>query len=122
MTFSMQPVVALTLGDPAGIGAELIARLVNKPEGYRLANIVLVGGAWLWEEGQRIAGVPVAVSPVHRVDHVRGRSDTSRPAFLSMDTVSPEQVNRGKAEAPGARYALQLLNLCMDAVQAGEID
>ncbi len=41
------PVVALTLGDPAGIGAELIARLLAKPESMELANIVLVGDRWL---------------------------------------------------------------------------
>lgn len=27
-----KPVLALTLGDPAGVGAELIARLVARPE------------------------------------------------------------------------------------------
>ena len=32
MATASLPVVALTLGDPAGIGAELIARLLAKPE------------------------------------------------------------------------------------------
>ncbi|PKD78594.1 4-hydroxythreonine-4-phosphate dehydrogenase, partial [Escherichia coli] len=44
---SAKPVIALTLGDPAGIGPELIARLLARPEATQLANIVLVGDEWL---------------------------------------------------------------------------
>ena len=63
-TTAERPVVALTLGDPAGIGAELIARLLAQPEAAQRANTVLVGDPWLWEEGQRIAGVRVATDAV----------------------------------------------------------
>lgn len=116
------PVVALTLGDPAGIGPELIARLLARPEATRHANIVLVGDPWLWDDGQRIAGVQVGTEAVASLAEVRGRSGTSRPAFLRMDTVAQSDVHRSRAEAAGGRSVLQVLDLCMDAAQAGEID
>ena len=50
------PVVALTLGDPAGIGPELIAKLLARPDATSRANLVLIGDPWLWEAGQRVAG------------------------------------------------------------------
>ena len=122
MSASAKPVVALTLGDPAGIGAELIARLLAKPEAAEQANIVLVGDPWLWQEGQRIAGVQVETDAVASLAAVRGRADTARPAFLAVDTVDPQAVHRSQAEAPGGQSVLKVLNQCMDAALAGQID
>jgi len=116
------PVVALTLGDPAGIGAELIARLLARPQTTQAANVVLVGDPWLWQDGQTIAGTALRLDPVATLAAVRGRADTSRAAFLAVDTVQPAQVHRGQAEAAGGASVLQVLNRCMDAAQAGEID
>jgi 4-hydroxythreonine-4-phosphate dehydrogenase len=117
-----KPVVALTLGDPAGIGAELVARLLARPETTRTANVVLVGDPWLWQDGQTIAGTALQLDPVATLAAVRGRADTSRAAFLAVDTVQPEQVRRGQAEAAGGASVLQVLNRCMDAAQFGAID
>ena len=116
------PVVALTLGDPAGIGAELIARLLARPQTTQAANVVLVGDPWLWQDGQTIAGTALRLDPVATLAAVRGRADTSRAAFLAVDTVQPAQVHRGQAEAAGGASVLQVLNRCMDAAQSGAID
>ena len=116
------PVVALTLGDPAGIGAELIARLLAKPEAAALANIVLIGDRWLWDEGQRIAGTAVATDEVRSLAEVRGRTSTARPAFLAVHSIDPALVQRGQAAAPGGRSVLEVLDRCMDATLAGEVD
>jgi 4-hydroxythreonine-4-phosphate dehydrogenase len=117
-----KPVVALTLGDPAGIGAELIARLLAKPEATQKANIVLVGDRWLWEEGQRIAGVTVATTDIETLGAARARADTAIPAFIAVNTVAQADVHRSKAEAAGGRSVLNILDRCMDAALAGEID
>ena len=116
------PVVALTLGDPAGIGAELIARLLSRPEATALANIVLIGDRWLWTEGQRIAGSAVATQDVQAFAEVRGRAGATRPAFLAIESIDPAHVHRGRAEAAGGRSVLQVLDRCMDATLAGEVD
>src|SRR6266705_4182475 len=55
MNMNEPPVVALTLGDPAGIGPELIAKLLADPATCAQANVVLVGDPWSWEDGQTIA-------------------------------------------------------------------
>jgi 4-hydroxythreonine-4-phosphate dehydrogenase len=117
-----KPVVALTLGDPAGIGPELIARLLARPETLAQANVVLVGDTWLWEDGQRIAGVHIECDPVAGFDEVRQRRDTSRAALLAVDTVQPAQVQRAQAQAAGGASALAVLDRCLDAARAGQID
>ncbi|MDO4231047.1 MAG: 4-hydroxythreonine-4-phosphate dehydrogenase PdxA [Lautropia sp.] len=119
---SVKPVVALTLGDPAGIGPELIARLLATPEATTLANIVLVGDPWLWEDGQRIAGLSTELVPVNVLAEVRLRTNTDRAAFLAVDTIDPRDVTRSQAQAPGGRSVLRVLDQCMDGVLAGELD
>ncbi|MGC3024242.1 4-hydroxythreonine-4-phosphate dehydrogenase PdxA [Burkholderia sp. DN3021] len=116
------PVVALTLGDPAGIGAELIAKLLARPDAAAHANLVLIGDRWLWEAGQRVAGVQVDVEPVASLAAVRGRPSTARAAFVEVDTVDPAQVTVGHAGAAGGRSTLAVLDQCLDAALAGDID
>jgi len=122
MTTPLRPVVALTLGDPAGIGPELVARLLSRPDVPRQANIVLVGDPWLWEQGQRVAGVRVATRPVEDFAEVRARPDADVPAFLPMNTVDPVDVIVGTARAAGGKSVLQVLDRCMTAAMDGEID
>lgn len=117
-----RPVVALTLGDPAGIGPELIAKLLAQSDVRQRANVVLVGDPWLWEQGQQVAGLRVSVEPVDDLAKVRARAHMEMPAFLAMDTVQPQQVQRGVAGAAGGQSVLKVLDLCMDATLANHID
>ena len=119
---SVQPVVAVTLGDPAGIGSELVARLLARTDLMSLANVVLVGDPWLWAEGQAIAGLQVPTQTVSSFAQVRGRADNSIPAFLAMDTVRPELVVKAQAGAAGGASVLAVLDCCMDATLEGHID
>lgn len=116
------PVVALTLGDAAGIGPELIARLLSQPGVTDRANIVLLGDAWLWQDGQAIAGLSVATQTVSSLAEVRGRPDTSLPAFVSTDTLTQDQVVRGLAQPGCGAAVLNVLDLCMDGTKRGEVD
>ncbi len=122
MTIKKMPVVALTLGDAAGIGPELIAKLLSQPCITDAANIVLVGDPWLWQDGQTIAGVTVDTQSVSSLAEVRSRADHSLPAFLALETIRPDQVQRSQPQAACGASTLQILNLCMDGAKHGEVD
>jgi 4-hydroxythreonine-4-phosphate dehydrogenase len=117
-----RPVVAITLGDPAGIGPELVARLLARQDLMAEANVVLVGDPWLWEDGQAVAGLRVATQPLDSLAAVRARADTSTPAFVHTHTVAPEQVQRAQTSAACGASVLKVLDQCMDATLAGHID
>ena len=114
-TSAHTPVIALTLGDPAGIGPELIARLIANHPVTSLARVVLVGDAWLWAHGQQVAGVQVRTEPVASFTEAASRPDGSAVAFLAMDTVAPRDVQVGHVGAVGGKSVLQVLDACMDA-------
>src|SRR6266702_2091284 len=53
---SMKPRIAVLLGDPAGIGPELIARLLAKAENRARADLLIIGDRRELETGMEIAG------------------------------------------------------------------
>ena len=114
-----RPVVAVTFGDASGIGPELVAKLLARPEALAAAKILLVGDPWVWTEGQRIAGTAIKTKTIGDWSEARGGES---PMFLELDTVAkadivPAQVTMAAGE--GARLAL---TACLDAVKAGQID
>jgi 4-hydroxythreonine-4-phosphate dehydrogenase len=118
---SVLPVVAVTLGDPAGIGAELVAKLLARGDVLSQAKVVLAGDPWLWEEGQAIAGRKVATRSLGSFEEARALPN-DLPLFLPLETVRPGQVARSTVSAAGGASALQALKTCLDAASAGSID
>jgi 4-hydroxythreonine-4-phosphate dehydrogenase len=106
LSISQKPAVALTLGDPAGIGSELMAKLLARSGVIEHAKVVLVGDAWLWEEGQAIAGVSVTTRAVSEFDQVRSFPAGS-PLFLPVESIRPGEVHRSTVSAAGGASVLK---------------
>lgn len=117
-----RPTIALTLGDPAGIGPELIAKLMARDELVRQATVVLVGDRWVWEDAQRVSGSRVPLREISSIDAVRQAEMAGPPLFMPVHTVQPHDVQPGVANTAGGASVLRTLKLCLDAATAGMID
>jgi len=114
-----KPVVAVTFGDACGIGPELIAKLLARPDAKDVATMVVVGDAWVWDEGQRVAGTTTTLKPISDWKEAR---DGEGPFFLSIDSVAKSDVTAGQMTPAAGRGARAALTQCLDAVQRGDID
>ena len=117
-----KPTIALTLGDPAGIGPELIAKLLNTPNLTDHANIVVIGDTWLWHQGQKIAGVQINTRLIDCLADARQYQNEQQILLVSVDTIMPEEVTLGVATSSGGSSVLQVLDLCLKAVSKRDID
>lgn len=116
------PTIALTLGDPAGIGAEVVAKLAARIELMRQARVVVVGDRWVWEDGQQIAGMRTELHDVASISEARVWNEPGVPCFFPIETVRRDEVARATATAAGGASVLRALSVCLDAARTGEID
>lgn len=114
-----KPVIAVTFGDASGIGPELVAKLLARPDVRDAAHIVLVGDAWVWEEGQRVAGTAVPVRAIQNWSQAR---EGATPTLLALDTVARADIVPAQVTAAAGRGARAALTACLDAAKRGDID
>ena len=122
MTARPLPTIALTLGDPAGIGPEIVAKLVAGVELMHQARVVVAGDSWVWEDGQEIAGTRTELHRIGSIAEARTWDQPGVSCFFSIETVRREEVTRATAGAAGGASVLRALTICLDAARAGEID
>lgn len=115
-----KPIVAVTFGDASGIGPELVAKLLARPEVLAVANIVLVGDAWVWAQGQRIAGTNTKVKTVR--DWREARAGDGMPILLETDTVAAADIVPAQVTAAAGKGARMALTACLDAAKRGDAD
>ena len=73
-----RPVIALAMGDPAGISPELTAKIAALPEARAAARMIVVGDRRVFDEGAKVAGVAADVDVVGANDALP--ADSGRPA------------------------------------------
>jgi len=56
-----RPLLALTLGDPCGIGPEIIVRAATRPAVHEAARLVAVGRAEILRRAGRLVDSPLEV-------------------------------------------------------------
>ncbi|MFU8817344.1 MAG: 4-hydroxythreonine-4-phosphate dehydrogenase PdxA [Pseudomonadales bacterium] len=111
--------LALTLGDPAGIGTEVAARVLagDRPGGRPL---LLVGARWALEAGAAVAGV--TLPRLQLVDHP-GQVDGPL-ALLPVDVAVPG-FTFGRVDAACGELAVRSVEVaaraCLDGALAGMI-
>jgi 4-hydroxythreonine-4-phosphate dehydrogenase len=115
-----RPVIAITLGDASGIGPELVAKLLTRPDVLAAASVVLVGDDWVWKDAQRIAGTTVPVTDIS--DCRQARECGQGVMMLALESVSQADIVRSQSTAAAGRGALQALTVCLEAARRGEID
>lgn len=115
------PRIAIIPGEPAGIGPELVARLLAEPDVAQTASILLVGDRHVFELGRRQAGADWALREVD-ADEPAGWSEGEGYALLATDTIAPCDVRIAEVSEAGGRSSLRTLDMAVDMAVAGTVD
>ena len=110
----VRPRVAVTFGDPAGVGPELIAKLLAQPRTTQVADLLLISD----EEEIAAAGADAGVQIEYTTEPVPGK-----PLLHPTRGIRPAGgFVRQQATAEGGRWALDALATALDLANSGEVD
>lgn len=113
-------IIGITMGDPAGIGAEISVKLFADPSLYQKCRPLLIGDAAVIEQAIRIIGAPLSVRTVQDVRDARfsfGFIDV-----LHIPCVDITQFSFGEVSAMCGDAAFQYVKTAIELAMEKKID
>jgi 4-hydroxythreonine-4-phosphate dehydrogenase len=115
-----RPTIALAMGDPCGISAELTAKLLCDLQVTEAANLIVIGDRRVLAEGEAVAGVE-AVCDIWRPSDA-APSMQGRTLFVDLGHLDPKTVQRGVSCREGGAFALTNFRTVLRLGAAGAVD
>ena len=120
MPVNEQPVIALTMGEPAGVGPEIVAKYVAALKKTDF-TLVVVGDQRLLRDAA--AKFKLKIRKLNVVSRPsREKFVPDAPNFTSLKTVNPNDVEAGKPTAKTGRAAMAFVEKATDLVMLHEVD
>jgi len=114
------PVIAITMGDAAGVGPEIIMKCLARPEVHARLRPVVVGDARRLEAAGRIVGSTLRV---RRIDDSNGIEVAPEPGTvdcIDLDLI-PEDLPFGKLSAIAGEGAFRFIERAARLASAGQV-
>ncbi len=113
-----RPLLALTLGDPNGIGPEIVLKAARSPRVREVARVVAVGSAAVLAEQAARLGL----GPVEPVASLDALPDSDALAVLDPDPDAGASFSWGETTADGGRQSMAAVSKAVDLCLAGTAD
>ena len=115
-----RPVLAVTMGDPAGIGPEIAVRALLDDEVRAASSCFLIGDARVFEHALAVCGLTA------RLNHVAGPEALADAAgvidVVHQQTADPAVLQTGKVQALGGEAAFASIKASIELAMAGGRD
>lgn len=119
MTSTERPILAVTLGDPVGIGPEITARTLSEPAATEQARPLAVGDAAVLRRAIEVCGLGADVNAVDSV--AKARFEPGVIDVLDLG-VAPADLPWGVVDGTAGRAAVAAIEAATRAALAGEVD
>ncbi len=112
------PLVAVTMGDPAGIGPEIIARAFADPDFRRENRALVVGDAGILERAIRLLGLPLKTKAVAEPEDAGFEPGT---VDVLTETDLPEDLPFGELDPRAGDAAFRYVERATELAGAGRV-
>jgi 4-hydroxythreonine-4-phosphate dehydrogenase len=115
----MRPLLAVTLGDPAGIGPEIVVRTLADPDSAAIARGLAVGDAAVLARAAEVCGLDVEINPVGDPGEARFKPGVIDILDLA---VAGADLEWGKVDATAGRAAIAAIETATRLALAQQVD
>ncbi len=112
------PLVAVTMGDPAGIGPEIIARAFTDPDFREHNRALVVGDAGLLERAARLLDLPLRANAISEPEEAAFEPGT---VDVIAETELPQDLPFGELDARAGDAAFRYVEKATNLASAGRV-
>ncbi|MCL2761242.1 MAG: 4-hydroxythreonine-4-phosphate dehydrogenase PdxA [Desulfuromonadales bacterium] len=117
----MKPVIALTMGDPSGIGPEIVAKALSGYNLYDICTPVLLGDQKVINRAIKLTGVDLDINIVESIN----RNIVSKPGTINLlqcSCLDSKDFEYAKPTVETGKAVYQYITIAVDACLSGVAD
>lgn len=119
-TTFFRPVLAITMGDPAGIGPEVIVKALADSRIYDTCKPLVIGDAGIIENAIRICRLPLSIQV--NDDPLTGTYQPGSVDVYDMKNMPLEDLKPGMVTAEQGNAAFEYVTTAIELALAGKVD
>ncbi|MCI0886991.1 MAG: 4-hydroxythreonine-4-phosphate dehydrogenase PdxA [Chloroflexi bacterium] len=114
-----RPLLAITMGDPAGIGPEVTAKALQDKWVYDHVRPFVVGSTAAMSDALRLIGASGSANLVHTIDDVKGEHGTID--VLDLENLDYGSIEPGKISAEAGRAVVEWILRAGELASSGQV-
>ena len=115
----MKPKIAITLGDPAGIGSEITAKLITYENITDFCVPVIIGDAKVVQQGLNIAKSDMKCNIVSNLD---GELEPGKSYVYDLDNINLSDYSFSEVSAKTGKVSGEFIETAINFAKSGKID
>lgn len=114
------PTIAITMGDPAGIGPEITAKVLSRIETYDICRPIVVGSKEIIMDAIHMTHRALKINAVTMPSE--GKYEFGSLDLIDLDNIRMEHVKYGKVSAECGKAAGEFIMKAINLAKSGSVD
>jgi 4-hydroxythreonine-4-phosphate dehydrogenase len=116
---TQRPILAVTMGDPAGIGPEIAVRALLSPEVRATSRSFIIGDARILDRARESCGLAATLNRIDGPEQLADRDGTID--VLDQPTCDPARLKMGQVQPLGGEAAYAAIRASIDLAMANRV-
>lgn len=115
-----KPFIAVPIGDPAGVGPEIVAKSVASKEVFDVAKTVVIGDKKVMEQAIRISGVDLKINVINEPEE--GDYSEGVLNIIDLDNINIDEFEFGKVNGKCGQAAFAYIAKSIELANTDKVD
>lgn len=112
-------IIAIPLGDVAGVGPEIVVKALNNPEIYRIANPLVIGNSFSLSKAMKVCNISLNIRKIE--DPSDGVYTYGTIDLIDLDCPKIQEIETGKVQKEAGEYAFSFIKKSVELALAKEV-
>ncbi|MCY6957114.1 4-hydroxythreonine-4-phosphate dehydrogenase PdxA [Clostridium brassicae] len=117
---SNRPIIGIPIGDPAGIGPEIVVKALSEKKVYDRCNPVLIGDKDVIEQAMKFCDLKLDINIIKNPKE--GKFNLGAIDLIDLNNVDIDKLEVGKVQALGGKAAFEYIKKSVEMTMDGQID
>jgi len=115
-----RPIISITMGDPAGIGAEIAVKALGNEEIYKKSKPIVIGSKSVIDDALKFIPSDLKLNVIKDTKEIKGEFGTID--LIDLNNITLDEFNYGKVSEKAGQASLEYIYKGIDLAMKGLVD